>query len=249
LTIIALPQPSAEDGPTAQVRATESGAARSPSDTDVLERIASREPVPLRDEVGLVRRLHAGDPEALTEIAQWLWAPLAAYAYRIVEDREAATDIAQEACMRLWERRGRESPRCLRAYLFRMTRNLAFDLLKTKRTRRRLLRLYQPSRHGPAAPDEVLHRGRIAAAVQEAVQSLPERRREVFTLAYLQGLSYAEVGDVLGISPKTVQNQMSAALAHLRITLRPLLDGAAGASRPPDAGRPDGRDDGFGRLV
>jgi RNA polymerase sigma-70 factor, ECF subfamily len=186
--------------------------------------VVARDTVAPNDEAELARRLAAGDPASLTAISQWLWTPIAAYAYRFVEDREAAMDIAQEAFMRLWDCRGRESPRCLRAYLFRITRNLGLDHVKTRRTRRRLLQLNQPGRRGPARPDEILQRDRVTASVQRAIRELPERRREVFTLTYLQGLSYAEAAEVLGISPKTVQNQMSAALAQLRITLRPVLD-------------------------
>lgn len=196
--------------------------------------IPSREPVPPYDEAELARGLADGDPAALTEITRWLWEPLSAYAFRLLEDRDAAMDVAQEACMRLWERRGRDPLRCVRPWLFRTVRNLALDQLKTGRTRRGILQRYRPGRgRGPARPDEVFQRDRVAAEVQRAIQELPERRREVFALAYLQGLSYAEVAEVLGISPKTVQNQMSAALAQLRSTLRPLLDERRGGPCPP----------------
>jgi RNA polymerase sigma-70 factor (ECF subfamily) len=177
------------------------------------------------EEAALVQRLAAGDLTALTAIAEWLWEPLAAYAYRIVGDEDIARDIAQEACVRLWEGRGRTPPARLRPYLFRITRNLALDHSKTHRTRERLLRRYGLD-HGrrPAAPDEVLERGRVEDEVQSAIQNLPERRREVFVLAYLRGLSYAEIAEVMNISPKTVQNHMTAALTELRTVLRPLIE-------------------------
>lgn len=191
--------------------------------------VPSRALPPPDDEDALARRLAAGDRSALTTVAAWLWEPLAAYAYRVVGDVDAAMDITQEAYLRLWDRRSCDAPRTLRPYLFRMVRNLALDHVKTRRTRLRIL-------HGaafgpgptPARPDEILERDRIAGTVQRAIQELPARRREVFSLAYLQGLTYAEVSDVLGISAKTVHNHMSAALAQLRITLRPLLDDGAG---------------------
>src|SRR5690606_29861758 len=125
------------------------------------------------EDAELGRKLAAGDPTALTVVARRYWEPLAAYAYRLVEDRDAAMDIAQEACVRLWDRRGRGAPHCVRAYLFRTTRNLALDQLKTKRTRRRLLRRHPPGRtRGPARPDEVLERDHTAAEVHRAIQAL-----------------------------------------------------------------------------
>jgi RNA polymerase sigma-70 factor (ECF subfamily) len=198
-------------------------------------RVTSREPVSPGDEAELARRLSNGDPDALTAVAKWLWEPLAAYAFRILEDRDAAMDVAQEACLRLWDRRGRDSPHSIRSYLFRIARNLALDHLKTKRTRRGLLGRHDPTgARRPAWPDEVLRGDRIADEVQRAIQALPDRRREVFALTYLQGLKYAEVAEVMGISPKTVQNHLSAALAQLRLALRPVLE--------------DRRDHGDGRV-
>jgi len=194
---------------------------------------------PPAEEAELVRRLAAGDEDALTAISEWLWASLAAYAYRIVDDRDVAADIAQDALVRLWVRR--RSTTSLRGFLFRITRNLALDHVKTRRTRNRLLRA-----HGfeggdkPLAPDEVLERDALAEHVQRAIQALPERRREVFALAYLHAFSYAEIGEIMSISSKTVKNQMSAALSQLRSSLRPILDerrvGAAPEWSAHDAG-------------
>lgn len=184
---------------------------------------------PHDEDAELVRRLAAGDVKALTEISDWLWESLAAYAYRLVEDRDAAMDIAQEALVRLWEGRGHTPPKSLRSYVFRITRNLALDHLKTRRTRRRLLLSHRPGRtQRPPEPDEVLERERISSEVERAIQSLPQRRREVFVLTYLRGLSYAEAGEAMGISAKTVQNHMTAALSQLRTTLRPFVDERTG---------------------
>lgn len=192
---------------------------------EILPRLPSRAPELPADEAELARRLASGDEDALTAVAEWLWHPLAAYAYRIVEDSDTATDIVQEALVRLWEARRRERPKSLRAYLFHITRNLALDHVKTGRTRLRLLRERGESPLGrQAAPDEVLEREDVYRRVHGAIQELPLRRREVFTLVYLRGLSYAEVGEVMGISRKTVENQMTAALSQLRRVLRPLME-------------------------
>jgi RNA polymerase sigma-70 factor, ECF subfamily len=206
------------------------------SAADPLPRVPAREAGPPVDERALVRRLAAGDETALTVITDWLWTPLAAFAYRLVEDRDIATDIAQEALVRLWERRGRELQRSLRAFLFQVTRNLALDHLKSRRTRERLLNARESGyATAPAEPDEMLEREHLRERVQRAIQELPERRREVFSLTYLQGFSYAEVGEIMGISPKTVHNQMSAALSQLRETLRPLLAERSATRSAPEA--------------
>jgi RNA polymerase sigma-70 factor (ECF subfamily) len=55
--------------------------------------------------------------------------------------------------------------------------------------------------------------------VESAITALPERRREIFVLSRYHGLSYREIAEVLEISPQTVANQLSAALATLRESL------------------------------
>jgi RNA polymerase sigma-70 factor, ECF subfamily len=230
LSVIPLPRPDRDrpdvvSGVDDVVHDADRDRTRSVSSSVLRARIASREIAPAGDEAELAHRLAAGDPAALTAITEWLWESLAAYAYRLVEDRDAARDIAQEACVRLWQRRGHDSPRSVRPYLFRVVRNLALDHLKTRRARRRLLQRQDPGRtRRPARPDEVMENDRVSTRVQQSIQELPDRRREVFVLAYLRGLSYADIGEVLGISPKTVQNQMTAALAQLRTALRPLVE-------------------------
>src|SRR5690606_25365394 len=177
------------------------------------------------DERLLLQRLAAGDHGAMTQIANWLWEPLAAYAYRIVEDRDLALDIAQEALIRLWEGRRKTLPTALAPFLYRVARNLALDHLRTSNTRQRLLR-GQATLGGrrPATPEEEFEDARVSRRVHRAIQALPERRREVFVLAYLRGLTYAEIGEVMGMAPEAVQNQMAAARAQLRDALRRLSE-------------------------
>lgn len=116
------------------------------------------------------------------------------------------------------------------------------DHLKSRRTRQRLLNTRQSDcAAAPAAPDEVLEQEHLSERVQRAIQELPERRREVFSLAYLQGFSYAEVAEIMGISPKTVHNQMSAALSQLREALRPLIEERQANTSVPEPKANDAR--------
>ena len=71
------------------------------------------------------------------------------------------------------------------------------------------------------APSAVatLEADELAGAAGRAIAELPERRRDVFVLAHLHGLSYKEVAETLGITPRTVANHMSLALAQLREAL------------------------------
>ena len=72
------------------------------------------------------------------------------------------------------------------------------------------------------APDTALERERLAARVNAAIDMLPDRMREVFSLKRDAGLTYREIAARLGISPKTVEVQMGNALKRLREALADL---------------------------
>jgi RNA polymerase sigma-70 factor (ECF subfamily) len=183
------------------------------------ERDASREVPP--SEFNLVRRLHAGDASALEELMATYWRPLVLYVGRLLDDDvDAGRDVAQETFVRLWEMRAELEPGSLKAYLYRLTRNLALDEFRRRAVRNRWRAESDGEEWRPPTPLQLVEREELGRAVSRAIDALPPRRREVFTLAYLHRLSYCAIADVMGISPATVKNQLATALADLRQALQ-----------------------------
>jgi RNA polymerase sigma-70 factor (family 1) len=183
-------------------------------------------------ELCLMQRVQAGEPAALDEVLKSYWPLLVAYANRFLHDPDAAEDLVQEAFLRFWERRGEwTASERLSSFLYRITRNLALNECRRLRIRIRWLerrRRDEPPR--AITPIHDLEFAELGLAVEKAIEALPPRRREVFVLARLHDLSYSEIADVMGISPQTVANQMSAALADLRQSLKPFVDSPSPAT-------------------
>ena len=185
---------------------------------------------PSDDGAALGARLRTGDPAALEALLAQLWAPLVRFVLPLVDGVDAAEDVAQRAFLRVWDvRRALRADGAARAVLYRAARNLALNERRDHRTRLRLLadraRDGDPAGAGAPArsPLDLLVADEVRDAVAAAIAALPERRREVFVLARYHGMSYGEIADVLELSPQTVANTMSAALASLRRALQPLL--------------------------
>lgn len=133
-----------------------------------------------------------------------------------------AKDVAQEAFIRLWEQHSRLRPSgSVRAYLYQIARNLAINERKRRALHGTLAAEVEPPSVPTPATD--LEAADLHAIVDHAIASLPDRRREAFVLAHLQSLPHREIAETMGISPQTVANQISAALADLRRMLAPLL--------------------------
>jgi RNA polymerase sigma-70 factor (ECF subfamily) len=181
----------------------------------------------------LAERLAAGDEAVLNEILQLYWKPIVRYVAAYVNCIDTAQDIAQESFARLWRQRRQWLPgRSVRPFLFRVAHNLACNERRSARVRSQWV-TSEMACQGAASPSasQVYEAESLDGALARAVAALPERRRHVFVLARFDGLSYREIGEVLGISTQTVANQMSAALADLRRVLAPYLGDSTRAAK------------------
>jgi RNA polymerase sigma-70 factor (ECF subfamily) len=170
---------------------------------------------------GCVERIRAGDPAAFERLFLTYHASLCAFGYRYLGARDLAEEIVQEVFLFVWERRETWEVRSsVKSYLYTAVRNAALSYLRHERVvrhrQREAIALFETS---SAGADLEAAAAEIAAAVRRAVGRLPERCRLVFTLHREQGLTYAEIAQVLGISPRTVEVQMGRALKSLRRAL------------------------------
>lgn len=171
------------------------------------------------------------DSPDLARLYQSCFGELVGCLDHIVGDRATAEDIAQEAGMRLlhWPGHSEEPLRQPKALLFRIAINLARDHLRRLVVRRnaapeleRMASTSGQSADTVAAAREQLER------VQQAMQRMPARPREVLLLSRVEGLSHGEIAVRLGITPKTVENHLARALAMLAIQLGDPTDPLAG---------------------
>jgi|SRR5688572_3405176 len=169
------------------------------------------------DELSLFERIRRDDDAAFDTVFRTWYPRLVRYADAMLRDRAVAEEIAQEVMLAIWNGRRTlkidESPT---GYLFRATRNRALNELRHRKVEQKShFRLVPAIEVGPAAEANMADK-QIEAALREAVQSLPDRCREVFELSRVQGLRYAEIAATMEISVKTVETQMGKALRILR---------------------------------
>ncbi|HUF27853.1 MAG TPA: sigma-70 family RNA polymerase sigma factor [Gemmatimonadaceae bacterium] len=163
----------------------------------------------------LLNRISREDVSALDEVLARYWAPLIRYVSVVLDSRDAAEDVAQETFYRLWEQRSKvRIDGSLRGFLYQVARNLAISERRRDRaSERTAIALFDEQ---PAFASVELADHHLRAVLQRAVNELPERRREILLLHTVHGLTYKEIGRLLGIAPQTVANQFSAALSTLR---------------------------------
>jgi RNA polymerase sigma-70 factor (ECF subfamily) len=172
----------------------------------------------------LIQGIRAGDERALEQLMSAYWSVLVQYAARIVEAGSDPQDVVQEAFVRVWAHRERwDAEGSVRSLLYTVTRNAALDERRRSARSERVALAADPPLP-PPQPSAGAVEAELRRAASEAVRALPPKRQEVFRLAREEGLSYAEIATVMGISPQTVANQMSLALSDLRRTLAAFLE-------------------------
>ncbi len=134
--------------------------------------------------------------------------------YRIVGAREDAEDLTQETFLRLARQRFRgDQEHNVRAWLYRVATNLAYNLLRGEARRARRQQAYGASAgEAEVEPTELAARQDERAAVRRALASLPERQAQLLLLRHA-GLSYRELAEAVGVAPGSVGTLLARAEA------------------------------------
>jgi len=161
------------------------------------------------------------DDEAFEQLFKAHYKALHAYANMILKDLELAEELVQNLFLRFWEKRELLNVQTsIKAYLYKCIYNDSLNYLKHERIKEK----YQDfAQH---AMDHLSESAAAKAELNElqqqlgvALNELPEQCRTIFQLSRFEELKYREIAEQLGISIKTVENQMGKALRILRIKL------------------------------
>lgn len=150
------------------------------------------------------------------------------FALMLLKDETEAEDVAQEIFCKLWLQpqiwigNGRDTDN----YLFTLTRNSIFNILKHRKVQTRYMdeakSLAGDFIDSAGALDDIYYEEKLLA-MKVALASMPPKRREIFIMNRFDGLSHKEIADKLGISVRTSEHQVYLALVQLKKLFLALL--------------------------
>ncbi|PLW93479.1 MAG: RNA polymerase sigma-70 factor [Marinilabiliales bacterium] len=150
---------------------------------------------------------------------------LVIFSLKYVKDMETARGIVQDCFIYIWEKReNMDEDKNLKSYITTMVYNRSLNYLRdNKKFDRNILEFEGLMDEKSEMADSGIMTRELKGEIHEAIGSLPEKCREVFLLSRQENMKYQEIADHLGISVKTVENQMGKALKMLRERLGPYL--------------------------
>lgn len=168
----------------------------------------------------LVKSLCNGDEVAFKTIFDLHVQKVYRYVKNFLRNHEDSQDLTQSIFLKIWERRLKVDPeKPFDSFLFTVTYRCIMDYFRSRSRELPYLELdpegdfYTPSL---LDTESRVRQHEIESLYSRALAQLPEKRRHIFELSRHQGLSHKEIAEKLSISVKTVENQITAALASIR---------------------------------
>ncbi len=165
------------------------------------------------------RIAHYDDQQAYKLLFTALYPYLYPFARALVKTKEPAEEIVSDVFMKVWEKRKELNKiENLKLYLYVATRHIALNYLeKEKRKPTNPIDYFQHAEliSVHLDPEQLLITADMMTLLRKAVDQLPPKCKVIFKLVKEDGLKYKEVAEILGISVKTVENQLAIALHKL----------------------------------
>lgn len=145
-------------------------------------------------------------------------------ANKILNDKDAAEDVVQDVFLKFWAKRESiDIIQSIKSYLYRATINTSLNYLESNKKIIRLQNTDLSNESFIINGGENFNQKELENKIDEAINKLPPKCKVVFVLSRYEGMKYQQIADHLGISIKTVENQMGKALKMLREQLKPFL--------------------------
>ncbi|HEV7347362.1 RNA polymerase sigma-70 factor [Telluribacter sp.] len=178
-------------------------------------------------EEALLKQLFSLNPEqGFTRLFRIYQPVLCQHAFRFVHDQEMARDLVADVFTHFWQHENyRKVETSYRAYLFRAVRFKAVTQLRHQQVHQHFVKV-QSDPQSDGTVERLLHEQDLLHYIEQTLDRLPPRCRQVFTMSRFDEKTYAEIANELSISVKAVEAHVSKALTAFRAALRdewPLL--------------------------
>ena len=172
-------------------------------------------------EITVCENIRKGDKTTFEKVFKTYYSSLCAYANQIISDLDNSEEIVQEMFFQLWQKKEfLFIETSLKSYLFRAVHNSCLNHIKHNKIKQAYSNSFIHQNETSGSQYLLDESEELQVLIGNAVEKLPPERKKVFMMIRYEERKYQEVADILGISVKTVENQMGKAMQFLREALK-----------------------------
>jgi len=170
------------------------------------------------EEVQLLIALKSGDRSAFEKIYRGYSPRIFLNILKMVKSAEDAQEILQDVFVKVWEKRELIDPeQSFKSYLFQISRFTVYNFIRKINLDKKLKAyLSRESTELYTHIEESIAYRESDRFIMDAIEELPNQRKQIYKLCKIEGKSYAEVGQQLGISPSTINDHIVKATKFLK---------------------------------
>lgn len=167
----------------------------------------------------LFQRIRQDDRLALNALFAQYYRKLCRFACSCSVTHEQAEEIVSDVFFMIWKNRAHINIRqSVKAYLYSCVRHAALSVLRQQQPEISLSDEHDQA--DASTPEMQILYEELHARVQQAIDNLPPRCRQIFVMNRMDGLKHKEIASILAISEKTVEHQLTRALERIRLAMQ-----------------------------
>ncbi|MBT4412630.1 MAG: RNA polymerase sigma-70 factor [Polaribacter sp.] len=177
--------------------------------------------MPKENDRQLVSQLKKNEVKAFDKLFHKYGDKLYQFSFSLLKNEEDSKEIVQEVFFRIWNKRSEiNCSKSFKSFIFTISYNLIIDQLrlrlKDKKYQKFLMDYFdnQSFEIKSETDLEILNKH-----IETAVEKIPEKRKQIYKLSRESGYSHKKIAQVLGVSVKTVENQINLSLKHIKLCL------------------------------
>ncbi len=165
----------------------------------------------------LLNRIKQNDEVALELLFRRYFKNLCFFANRLLMEHQLAEEVVSDIFLNIWLKRGQiKINSSFKAYLYKAVKNQSINYLQKRKINIESLEVVdKEGLVSSLSPEHFLRYNQLDEEIKSLIKELPEKRRLIFRMNRIDGLSYSEIAEILEISINTVQNQMVNAVKFL----------------------------------
>ncbi len=175
----------------------------------------------IKQHTGLIQKVKRGDEMAFKTLFHTYADRLFSYIFNILKNEANAEEVVQDCFMAVWKNRSRiDLSKDFEAYLFTIAKRRSFNKLRADKRTAKIDGFTTDMASEQISAIDQLIQNELEEQVQQQVEMLPARQKQIFALSRVEGKSNNEISLQLKLSVQTVKNQISNSLKQLRKSIK-----------------------------